>query len=259
LHLMVSEKPASACKAALVAAIAAAALGGFAMPAAAGPDSLRNGLFGDRPMPGRRLSPPVARYVSEEGDAFVLDRSQPRPLLKFEGSPEVWALRSQPAPRGDVIYKNDLGEPVLRATRLGGLTVFTEQRPGGSAAALTGGGPPIRLPQLGPQALFDRLAQASARSTRAARRLIPFEAAATPASSSLIADAAIVAAEAVVRLSRRADGKALVGRIVKVRLAEGKKAAAVVVQGEMRITVSAVDGLAGRPSSDRIMAAAGVK
>ena len=43
-------------------------------------------------------------------------------------------LQPQPAPRGDVIYKNDLGEPVLRATRLGGVTVFTDHGPAGSAA-----------------------------------------------------------------------------------------------------------------------------
>jgi hypothetical protein len=257
---MVSYRPAFACKAVFAAAIAVAGMAGFAQPVMAQPDSLRDGLFGDRAMPGRKITPPVARYVSEEGDAFILDRSQPRPLLKFEDSPEVWALRPQPAPRGDVIYKNDLGEPVLRATRLGGLTVFTEERPGGSAAALTGGGNPLRLPAMGPQALFDRLAQASARATRAARRLIPFEAtSATPASSALIADAATVAAEAVVRLSRRADGRGLLGGILKVRLLEGAKPSVALHDGEMRITVRPADGLAGRPSSDRIMAAAAGK
>ena len=115
--------------------------------------------------------PPVARYVSETGDVFILDRSQPKPLLKFEHSPEVWVLLPQPGPRGDVIYKNDLGEPVLRATRLGGVTVFTDARPSGAAAALAGGGSSLKLAPLGPQALLERLAQASARASRAARRL----------------------------------------------------------------------------------------
>jgi hypothetical protein len=223
----------------------------------AGPESLREGLFGPHPSDGRQLTaPPVARYIAEDGEAFVLDRTQGRPLLKFESSPEVWALQPQPAPRGDVIYKNDLGEPVLRATRLGGVTIFTEQRPGGSAAALDGVGNPLKLVPLGPQALLERLGQASMRASRAARHLITFDAEASPASSALIADAAVVASEAVVRITRRNDGRSLLARISKVRLVEGRKASAQLDQGVMRITVAPAQGLAGRPSSDRLVAVA---
>ena len=248
---MASEIPVSACRAWLLAAFAAVAMAAVGGPAEAGPGVLREGLFG-----GRRVDPPIARYVSQDGDGFVLDRSQPRPMLKFDSSPEVWALRPHPAPRGDIIYKNDLGEPVLRATRLGGLTVFTDARPGGSPAALAGSGPALRLQPLSPQALLQRVAQASARATRAARRLIPFEADATPESSALIADAAMVAAEAVVRLSRQPNGRGALTRFSKVELVAGRKPEATVRHGVMRITVAPVDGLAGRPSSDRIMAAA---
>jgi hypothetical protein len=225
-----------------------------------GPGTLRDSLFGARPAAqDQNRTLPVGRYVSQEGDVFVLDRSQPRPLLKFDDSPEVWVLRPQPAPRGDVIFMNDLGEPVLRATRLGGLTLFTPDRPGGTAAALTGGGNALRLAQLGPQQLLERLAQASARATRAARRLIPFEADASPSSSAITADAAMVAAEAVVRIARRPDAKSILGRIGKIQLVEGRKASATLQQGVVQITVSPNDGLAGRPSSERIMAATGVR
>ena len=66
--------------------------------------------------------------------------------MKFEDSPEVWVLLAAARrPRGDMIYKNDLGEPVLRATRLGGVTVFTDQRPGAGRPALAGAGAPLRL------------------------------------------------------------------------------------------------------------------
>jgi len=254
---MASERSAHAYLHLLVAALAAAGGLACAPQALAGPEVLREGLFGDRPSPGRSVSPPVARYVSQDGDGFVLDRSQPRAFLKFDDSPEVWALHPQPAPRGDVIYKNDLGEPMLRATRLGGLTIFTAERPGGSPAAMSGGGLTLRLPAMGPQALLERLAQASAKATRAARRLIPFEADASPASSAVVADAAMVAAEAVVRMSRRPDGKGLLARFKKVKLVEGRKPSAVVHGSEMRITVAPGEGLAGRPSSDKIMQAAG--
>ena len=254
---MVSERPASAYLGLIAAAFAAVMNLGWAAVAQAEPQTLREGLFGDRPGPGRQASPPIARYVSEDGDAFVLDRSQPRVYMKFEASPEIWALRPHPAPRGDVIYKNDLGEPMLRATRLGGLTLFTADRPGGSPAALAGAGGALRLAPLSPQALLEKLAQASARATRAARRLIPFEADASPASSAVVADAAAVTAEAVVRISRRPDGRSLLSRVKKVKLVEGRRPSAILYGDEMRITVTPADGLYGRPSSDRIMQAAG--
>ncbi|HEX5379895.1 MAG TPA: DUF4908 domain-containing protein [Phenylobacterium sp.] len=240
--------------------MAAASLCASTPAAAAGAATLRENMFGGRPAQSdTRSSLPIARYVSQEGDVFILDRSQPRPLLKFDDSPEVWVLRPQPAPRGDVIYMNDLGEPVLRATRLGGLTLFTPDRPGGTAAALAGGGAALRLAQLGPQQLLERLAQASARATRAARRLIPFEADASPGSSALTADAAMVAAEAIVRISRLPDSKSILGRIGKIRLIEGRKASASLQQGVVQITVAPNDGLAGRPSSERILAATGAR
>jgi len=229
----------------------------FALPAPAhaGPvDSLRQALSRRHANDGRdAAAPPIARYVSEDGDVFTFDRTQPKPLLKFDNSFEVWALQSQPAPRGDTIYKNDLGEPVLRATRLGGVTVFTDQRPGGSAAALLGPGPPLRLAIMGPQALFDRLYQASFRVAHAARRTIPFDAEATPVSSALIADAAMVTSEALVRISKRSDGRRLLDRISKVRLVEGRRSSAQLTDGVLVVTVAPPEGMAGRPSSDRIV------
>jgi hypothetical protein len=228
----------------------------IAGPAAAGPaDRLREGLFRHRG--AESAGPPIARYVSEDGRVFTLDRTQPAPLLKFDDSPEVWVLDPSPAPRGDVIYKNDMGEPVLRATRLGGFTLFTEDRPKGEAVSVAGGASPLRLPAMGPQAVFARLAQASIRATRAAHRTMSFEAEATPASSALIADAAVVASVAIMRIAETDGGAALLARFNRVRFEEGRKASASVKAGVMRITVAPADGLAGRPSSDRIVRAAG--
>lgn len=202
----------------------------------------------------------MARYVSETGVKFTFDRSQGLPLVKFDRSPEVWVLRPQPAPRGDMLYLNDLGEPILRASRTGGLTVFTTDRPEGLAVALSGGGgPALRMTPLGPQQLLERLAMASTRATRAARRLIPFEADASPASSALTADAAMVAAEAIIRMTRLADGRLVLGGIDRVRLVEGRQARAALRQGVIEITVAPGQGMSGRPSSDRILAAAGVR
>lgn len=252
---MASRSPSNL-HALFAAALCAAALAPAAAAWAA-PESLREGLFGHRGMEGRRMAaPPVARYVSEEEEAFVLDRTRPKALMKFESSIEIWALQPQPAPRGDTIYKNDIGEPVLRATRLGGLTVFTEARPGGSAAALSGPGSPIRLPPLGVLALGERLVLASARASQAARKGIEFSAEATPRSAAIIADAAMVTAEAVAHIARRADARRVLARISRVQLEEGTTASADLERGVMRITVVPTDGPAGRPSSKRIIAEA---
>lgn len=229
-----------------------------AAPASAAPENLRQGLFGHEGFEAREFgAPPVARYISEDGDGFVLDRTQGRVFMKFDNNPEVWALQAQPGPRGDVIYKNDLGEPMLRATRLGGVTLFTDQRPNGSAAALAGNGAPLRLLPLGPQALLERLAQASARASRASHRLISFDADASPTSSALIADAASVASEAVVRMTRRPDGRVVLAKIKQVRLAEGRRPGVQLSKaGALQITVAPSQGLAGRPSSERIVSVA---
>ena len=252
-----TDEPSVFSRTIFAAAVCAGALGFAGSAAALGPESLREGLFGPRASEGRQASaPPVARYVSEDGDGFTLDRTQSRPLLKFDNSYEVWVLQPQPAPRGDVIYKNDLGEPVLRATRLGGVTIFTDQRPGGSAAALAGGGNPIRLLPLSPQALVERLLQSSVRASRAARHGILFDAEATPISSAVIADAAQVTSLAVARMAERPDGRSKLARLQRVFLAEGRKVSAKLEKGTMMITVVSKLGLAGRPSSERIVQAA---
>ena len=199
-------------------------------------------------------APHVARYLVDDGGVFVLDRSAREPLLKFDDSPEIWALFPSRGPRGDVIYKNDVGEPMLRFTRLGGLTVFTVRRPGGSAASVAGVTSALRLASIGPVALYQRLFQASVRSSRAAQHLVGFEAPdADPASDGLIADAAVVVTEAMVTLSSRADGKPFLARVAKVVFRVGKQPQAKFADGAISVTLVPPLGIAGRPSSRRIL------
>ena len=221
-------------------------------------ESLGEVLFPYAEQDDRRATPPpVARYVSEEGAQFVFDRSTPTPLLKFDQSPEVLALSPTPAARGDVIYLNDTGEPVLRVTKLGGVTLFAHARPGGAPVAVEGEAASLRmLPPLSPGALLQRLAQASLRASRAARKLIEFEAQeVTPGSEAVFGDAANVAAEAVIRMTQRRDADKLVARFNRVLFLPGPSGVGL-SQGAVVITVNAPQGLAGRPSSARIMEAA---
>ena len=94
--------------------------------------------------PSQPSNPVVGRYGVERGPGFVLDRSSSTtPLLKYENSNEIWVLQPRPAGRGDMIFTNDAGDVVLRATRLGGLIVFSEERPQGAPASLRGAAQPI--------------------------------------------------------------------------------------------------------------------
>ncbi len=255
MHLMMA--PASLGlrgKSAIAAAIAAAIVFGFGAPCAAAP-FLRNALGIEHMDEGRAgASPPVGRYLIDEGGGFVLDRSAGHPLLKFDDSPEIWVLSQARGPRGDIIYKNDLGETMLRATRLGGMTVFTAKRPAGSAAALSGATSPLRMPTLGPVVLYQRLFQASVRATRAAQHLVEFEAPDADAySDALIADAAVITVEAFVNIAAQGDGRQLLSRVGKIAFIEGAKPSAVLQGGVLTITVAPKEGIAGRPSSRRIL------
>ena len=112
------------------------------------PSAFRRAVSGEEPDDGRNAPmPPVAHYVAGDGDRFILDKSGPVALFKFEHADEIWALHPTPGPNGDTIYRNDIGQPILRATRLGGLTLFTPHMPGGEAVAPEGPAPFTKMPR----------------------------------------------------------------------------------------------------------------
>lgn len=237
--------------------IAALMLMGASAHAQQLPHSLRDALLGHKgPAEARRApAPPVARYVSETGGAFVFDQAAPRPLMKFDNSAEIWVLQAQPASRGDVIYRNDLGEPVLRVTKLGGIILFTDDAPMGAAAALSGRAQSIQPPSILSFNVFvQRVRIATARASRAAQRDIEFATVedVRPETSVLAADSATIVAEAFERMARKGD-RSLISRIARVLLTEGRKPSASLKDGALTITYSPEQGLAGRPSSKRII------
>ncbi|HTX49760.1 MAG TPA: DUF4908 domain-containing protein [Caulobacteraceae bacterium] len=211
---------------------------------------------------GGRPDPPViSRWETDEGGGFVLDLSMPHPLLKFDDSNEIWVLNPSPGPRGDVIYRNDLGEEVLRATRLGGMTVFTSTRPDGSAAALDGISTPLRVAALNAEALYRRFLVATLRASRAAQHQVSFEtgADAEPATAPLFADAALVTSEAFVDMASRPINKGLLARINGVTITQGSRPNVALAKGVLTVTLVPAAGLAGRPSSRWIERAVGAR
>jgi len=238
----------------IAAALVAASLAGFAGPAGATPAWVKKALNFGRSGDGQIATPPTARYLSDEGRTFILDRSGRRPLFKFDDSPEVWVLSPSRGPRGDIIYTNDLGEPFLRATKLGGMTVFTAASPEGSAVSLVGPCNPLRLTPLGPVKLYQRLYFASVRSSRAAQHQVAFEAPDVDVNSDgLIAEAAGLALDAMVSLAARPRGRAVLARINRIIFVPGPKPGIGFHAGVVTITITPPDGIAGRPSSERIL------
>ena len=226
--------------------------------AAAGPrepGTLRD-LFGARP--GRAAPPPpVARFVADDR-AFVLDRSGQTPLLRFEGEQEIWALRAMPGPRGDVIYKDDLGRPVLRSTRLGGVTVFTADRPSGRPAAVSGAAAAIRPATMTAVQLWRHMVRQSSRVSRAIGRRVDFVAEEVDAGEEAIyADAFTVTATGLAKAAPALRAGGPLDHVRRVEFTEGSRAAAGVDTDSIEITLAPELGLAGRPSSERVLTALG--
>jgi len=239
------------------AAMALLLIGAPGFAHAAAPGWLKHAFTLHGPTQSSRI---VARYRMDSGGNFVLDRSALWPLLKFDDSPEVWVLSASRGPRGDMIYTSDLGRPLLRMTSLGGVTVFTTGNPAGSAAAAVGVATPLRMMTVGPAGLYRILLQASARASRAARHLVGFEAPeADAASDGLIADAAMVASEAMVTLSSDSEGRSILNRVARVEILRGGQPGASLRGSVVDITVAPVLGVAGRPSSQRIRFAVGAR
>jgi len=238
---------------ALAGGVAAALIAGGT--AQGGPFNLGDELFGHK-----QAKLPLVGVYRDSGDndpPFIIDRSSPSiVLLRFGDSQEVWLLTPHPASRGDVIYKNDIGEAMLRATRLGGLTVFTPDRPEGTPAAYVTEAPPMRLaPTPNFPTFVLRMEVAQARASRALQHGIVFDAHdQSPDSLPVFLDAANVTADAVVVVAKRPDGKRLLARLVRVSFAPGHRPGVTLTNGVLEVVVtgkanSVAAVVAGRPSS----------
>jgi len=221
-------------------------------------------LLGSRGAPSQQAAPVVARYVAGSNANFILDRSSPQIiLLRFDNSPEVWVLRARAAPMGDTVYINDLGVPVLRQTRLGGWTLYTSVRPDGLPASLSGAAAPIQpFAKIDMQGARQRIAEANKRMAFAAQRptergmgldIPPVQGAANIA---LIVDTVSLVADAFERTAKRSGGFELLNKVdgVQVVMADGPSSV-LLKDGVLRVSVQPQEGVAGRPSSDRLIVA----
>lgn len=193
------------------------------------------------------------RYVSAGGQAFVLDFAAPRPLLRFEQSGEVFSLRATPAPRGDVIYRTDAGDQLLRVTPDGGVTVFTTRTPNGAAASFTGPAGPIRPQAVSPIQLYNFILAQGVRINRALGRLVPVEMDIDQGSEAVAIDALTTTVDSLIRMSRSPQFREATDEVRRVHVMEGDRPSVTLTRGTLRVVINPDAGYAGRPSSQRIV------
>lgn len=213
--------------------------------------------FGDvllgRPQQSAAPPPAVGRYGNEKGLGFVLDLSGAWPLLRYEDSDEVWVLQPKAVGRGDTVYTNDAGDTVLRATRQGGLIMYTEDRPQGVAVSFRGGAAPIPPDVSMSAQQFVRLMQSAAlRLNRALRHDATIKFDATNLSGPLIGEAANLVMASIEEVAADAPRSPGLSRLARVALKEGPAPSVSFDQGVLTITVTPSLGVAGRPSSEKI-------
>jgi hypothetical protein len=236
-----------------VAAVAALSVTGAVAQERGNAQSEQSEALRSRGAPTRAL-PPVGRYVAESGDAFTLDRSGQRPLLRFDRRDETWVLRPTAAPRGDVIYRNDAGQQILRVTPGGGMTVFTSRAPGGSPASFTGPGETLTTPTMGPLQLWQLMARRSAMVSQATGRLIPISLDGER-SETLCVEALIVTTDAVIRMARSPSARTNLNHLRSIVITEGNRSRATFTRGVLTIELDPDQGMAGRPSSASVIRA----
>ena len=202
-----------------------------------------------------RSTPSTGRYVAATGQAFTLGRSGNLTLLRFDRSNETWVLRSSSAPRGDTLYRNDAGEQVLRVNASGGITLYSSRSPGGSPVSLaTGTVPSLELQALGPVQMFNLMTRRSALISNALGRLVQINVSGNE-SEALCVEALIVATDTIIRIARSPTAEPYISRLRVISIVEGSRSAVTYQRGELRIVVDPSRGVAGRPSSARIIRA----
>jgi hypothetical protein len=202
-----------------------------------------------------RTTPRIGRYSAATGQGFVLDQSGSQVLLRFDRSNETWVLRPSSAPRGDTIYRNDAGEQVLRVNASGGITLYSSRSPGGSPVSTESGPVPSLEPQaLGPVQLFNLMTRRSGLISDAVGRLVQINVYGDE-SEALCVEALIVATDTVIRIARSPSAKPFLERLRVITIIEGNRSAVTYQRGELRVVVDPSRGVAGRPSSARIIRA----
>jgi len=218
--------------------------------------SLKDAMFGAHDHDGRTQAlPKIAHFTAADGASFILDDSGDIPLLRFDGDDEIFALTARPGPKGDILFQNDVGQTVLKSTRWGGMILFSDDRPTGDPAAVTGKADAFEPGRMSPFLLLQTLLHASRRVSLTLGRNFGFDAPdVTPGLDYLYADAADVTSDALTRVATQGNGKKVLSPIQGVQFTEGHPPSATVTGGVLVLKLDPSRGSwGGHPSSKRIV------
>jgi hypothetical protein len=223
--------------------------------------SLREAMFGKHADDGRdnTHTPTVAHFVSARGEGFILDETQTgAPLLRFDGDDEVFQLSAKAGANGDIIFRNDVGQPVLKATRLGGMVLFSGIHADiGDPASVTGQASAFTPDRLNPTELWLHMAKSALRVTRACDHRIDINADEDTPSEvaiTLFAESVSVTTDALLQVAAQADTRHSLDKLHEVHLIEGRPPGAHIQNGVLIVKLDPSRGIwGGHPSSKRIM------
>lgn len=214
------------------------------------------------PSAPRPPAPPASRGrpagVQKYEDAatqrsFVVDRTGDETLMRMEDSPEVFALRSTTAQRGDAFLRNDTGQLMLRVTEQGNVISYIWDKDG-VPADVSGAANPLSLPQIS-DSLNERRKAAAATLKRLAGHDVTIFGTSEFANQEAWAVDALTVLE--IGVQRAADASGVSVQALKaVRLSRAPVASVTFgPTGELVLGVNPGSGYAGRPSSEAVAAA----
>jgi hypothetical protein len=201
--------------------------------------------------------PPAAKYEDSVSQrSFVLDRSGDGPLLKFDDSPEVYALRATSAQRGDDFLRNDAGDLMLRVTEAGNVIAYVGAKTG-APADIAGVAAPLDAPAM-TGSLTQRVKEAAANLGKMAGHDVTiFGTGAFGNDEEWASDALMMTVMGVQRADKSAHGA--VQGLKSVRLVKSTMPTTTFHDGELLLGVNPLEGYAGRPSSEAVAKAIAVE
>lgn len=193
-------------------------------------------------------------YMVGDKTEFIIDHHGDQLRLRFSGSDEVFYLSSEAAPLGARVLKYDTGEPALRVTGWGGVTLYTAQEKTGAPAEYSDvvhNVDPLPVPAEG----VKRFAAGLAHELNSGGDLIiGFAAdwdvlAQSAGIRELVCDAMRNTTYALEQVTSGPARNAIADHLHVVHIVERDRPSAVLRGGVLTVTVAPKMGEAGRPSS----------
>jgi hypothetical protein len=230
-------------------------------------------LVGERrERPAERQGAPVERYVLASDDRALLIQARTRTArVKFLCGPEdprldctldpeapaaeIYLLTVTRGPRGDSIFKNADGEPLLRIASYGGATVFWPGEGQGNAASKSfGDDRGVELARTDLETAERRAKSATAVISALAGAPITFDIVSAPpgenADAAVLADAVVRAAIGIKKVADDPTGaRALAERVKRVVFDVGSAPGVSFDGAALLVTYVPDQDIAGRPSS----------